>query len=66
MWSNWPRHRPKLRRYYKSTVWDRAFSLSLTEGPSKGTLVPIRQLVQDYDALRGRDERGRAPEAQES
>jgi hypothetical protein len=40
--------------------------LSLTEGPSKGTLVPIRQLVQDYDALRGRDEQGRAPEAQES
>lgn len=30
----------------------------LTEGPSKGTVVPVKQMVQEYYRLRGWDEKG--------
>ncbi|RPI74207.1 MAG: aldehyde:ferredoxin oxidoreductase, partial [Desulfobacteraceae bacterium] len=31
----------------------------LTEGPSKGTVVPVKQMVQEYYGLRGWDETGK-------
>jgi len=33
----------------------------LTEGPSRGTVVPVKRMVQDYYRLRGWDEEGRPP-----
>ncbi len=33
----------------------------LTDGPSKGQVVPIRRLVQEYYRLKGWDEKGRPP-----